>query len=456
MADPNLADVQGFILRGYNMSFVRHFVLQINDVAGSKQFLGSLVDGGAASSIQITTASPWTAKPDYCLNIGLTYEGLKKLQLSGDSLSSFPPEFIAGSAARADIVGDTGESGPENWIVGGLKTPAPHMLLFLYAQNYDVLESKTAILRTLFARQGAFTELSHHDGNTLPGERVHFGYRDGISQPTIDGAPLKEFPDSQPVAPTGEFLLGYHYQFSETYGYLVPKPDALGINGSFAAFRILRQEVDAFENFLQETAAAIGMSVEMLAAKLCGRWRNGIPLVLSPDTDSPDPPIALDQLNNYDYVPVDANGYRCPLGAHMRRANPRGEVVAGGGGHKRRIVRRGMPYGPPYDPANPKDGIERGLLGVFINGSLAQQFEFLMRTWINQGDFVGLNNMRDPLVGNNTPEESKFLIPSEEGTKTVTGLSRFVITRGGLYCFLPSITALKYLASRVYKEGLRR
>jgi hypothetical protein len=106
-----------------------------------------------------------------------------------------------------------------------------------------------------------------------------------------------------------------------------------------------------------------------------------------------------------------------------------------------------MPYGPPYDPANPKDGIERGLLGLFINGSLAQQFEFLMSTWINQGDFVGLNNMRDPLVGNNTPQESKFLVPSEEGTKTVTGFSRFVVTRGSLYCFLPSITALNYLAS---------
>jgi Dyp-type peroxidase family len=447
MAALNLADVQGFILRGYRMPFVRHFVLQITDIAGSKQFLGSLVNGDAASSTQITTASEWDAKPNYCLNIGLTYEGLKALQLSDASLSSFPPEFIAGSTARADIVGDIGESAPDNWIVGGPKTPPPHMLLFLYAHDRDVLESQTALLRTLFARQGGLTDLSSHDGNALPGELVHFGYKDGISQPTIDGAPSKDIPDSQPVAPTGEFLLGYHYQFSEKYGYLVPQPDALGLNGSFAAFRILRQEVDAFEHFLRETAPAIGMSVEMLAAKLCGRWRNGVPLVLAPDTDSPDPPIALDQLNNYDYVPIDENGYLCPQGAHMRRANPRGEAVAGGTGHKRRIVRRGMPYGPPYDPANPNDGIERGLLGLFINGSLKEQFEFLMSTWINQGDFVGLNNMRDPLVGNNIPQDSKFLIPSPKGTKTVTGFSRFVITRGSLYCFLPSITALKYLAS---------
>src|SRR6266571_730189 len=447
MAALNLADVQGFILRGYRMPFVRHFVLQIKDVAGSKQFLGSLVNGDATSPIQITTAPPWTGKPDYCLNIGLTYEGLKNLQLSQETLGSFPPEFIAGSAARATIVGDVGESAPENWVVGGPKNPPPHLLLFLYAQSCDVLESQTTLLRTLFAGQGALSEVSYHDGNALPDGRVHFGYTDGISQPTIDGAPSKEIPDAQPVAPTGEFLLGYHYQFSEQYGYLVPKPDQLGINGSFAAFRILRQEVDAFEQFLQGTAALVGMSVEMLAAKLCGRWRNGLPLVLSPDSDTPDPPIAADQINNYDYVPGDENGFRCPQGAHMRRTNPRSEVIAGGSGHKRRIVRRGMPYGPPYDPTNRNDGIERGLLGLFINGNLAQQFEFIMSTWINQGDFVGLNNMQDPLVGNNTPQQSKFLIPSSGGTKKVTGFSRFVITRGSLYCFLPSVTALKYLAS---------
>ncbi len=235
MAALNLADVQGFILRGYRMPFVRHFVLQIKDVAGSKQFLGSLVNGDATSPIQITTAPPWTGKPDYCLNIGLTYEGLKNLQLSDETLGSFPPEFIAGSAARAAIVGDVGESAPENWVVGGPKKPPPHLLLFLYAQSCDVLESQTTLLRTLFAGQGALSEVSYHDGNALPDGRVHFGYTDGISQPTIDGAPSKEIPDAQPVAPTGEFLLGYHYQFSEQYGILCPNL----INwGSTAALRL--------------------------------------------------------------------------------------------------------------------------------------------------------------------------------------------------------------------------
>ncbi len=446
MADFKLDDIQGFILNGYRFALVRYFVLQINNVAAAKRFIGALVNGDPASSSQITTASPWPVKPDSCLNIGLTYEGLSALQLPDASLRLFPSEFKDGSAARAEMVGDTGESAPENWVVGGPNTPTPHMLLVLYAQSSDVLESKTTTLRSLFAQQGAISELSHHDGNALPGETVHFGYADGISQPTIDGVPSKR-PDSQPAAPPGEFLLGYHNQFSQKYGYLVPKPDELGKNGSFAAFRILKQEVDAFEQFLRDTAPKIGMSVEMLAAKLCGRWRNGVPLVLSPDTDTPDPPIAEDQVNNYDYVPGDVRGYRCPIGAHMRRSNPRGESIAGGDGHKRRIVRRGMPYGPPYDPTNPNDGIERGLLGLFINVSLKDQFEFIMSTWLNDGDFAGVNNTLDPLMGNNSPAESRFMIPSQKGTQTVTGFPRFVITRGSAYCFLPSVTALKYLAN---------
>ncbi|MFL5698820.1 MAG: Dyp-type peroxidase [Ktedonobacteraceae bacterium] len=448
MADLKLDDIQGFILNGYRFALVRYFVLQINNIAAAKRFIGALVNGDPASSPQITTASRWTVAPDSCLNIGLTYEGLSALQLPDASLSTFPSEFKADYATIASNVDDTGESAPENWVVGGPNTPTPHMLLVLYAQSSDVLESKTTTLRTLFAQQGAISELSHHDGNALPLETVHFGYKDGISQPTIDGVPSKKLPDSQLVAPPGEFLLGYHNQFSEIYGYSVPKPEvSLGNNGSFAAFRILKQEVDAFEQFLRDTAPKVGMSVEMLAAKLCGRWRNGVPLVLSPDTDIPDPPIAEDQVNNYDYVPGDVRGYRCPIGAHMRRSNPRGESIAGGDGHKRRIVRRGMPYGPPYDPTNPNDGIERGLLGLFINVSLKDQFEFIMSTWLNDGDFAGINKTRDPLVGNNTPGDSRFLIPGQKGTQTVTGFPRFVITRGSIYCFLPSITALKYLAN---------
>ncbi len=110
---------------------------------------------------------------------------------------------------------------------------------------------------------------------------------------------------------------------------------------------------------------------------------------------------------------------------------PRGQRVAGNGGHLHRIVRRGITYGPPYDPAHPRDGKDRGLLGLFIGVSLRDQFEFLMAEWANDGIFTA----------------GSFSIPSPEGPIALPGLPRFVTTRGALYCFLPSITAIRYLAN---------
>ena len=128
--------------------------------------------------------------------------------------------------------------------------------------------------------------------------------------------------------------------------------------------------------------------------------------------------------------------------------NPRHSTVAGNSGLKRRLVRRGLPYGPPYDPEHPDDGIERGLLGLFIGASLKDQFEFLMSDWANKGSFApGLRGSRDAIIGDNSSTDAVFLLP-REGRPTVqlSGLSRFVTTRGGAYCFLPSTTAIRYLS----------
>ncbi len=454
MTNLDLADIQGFILQSYNMPLVRHFVLKINSAYGAKHFISGLVNGVPASNPQITTALQLEGKPDYCLNIGFTFEGLKSLKLSATSLSSFPDEFVEGSIKRAERIGDIGDSTPENW-KGKLNTSEVHILLSLFAQKSHVLESVTTILRSLFVQEDGIIELSHHDGNALPENRTHFGYKDGFSQPTIEGAPPPSFPDSLPIAPTGEFLLGYPSQF-HGHTYDVPTPKELGFNGSFLAFRILQQDVEGFENFLQENALKIGMSVEKLAAKVCGRWRNGVPLVLSPETDSPALPITPEQMNNFDYVASsnnphgvdDRKGYLCPIGSHIRRTNPRSEKVAGDSGHLHRIVRRGMSYGPPFNPPVPNDGIERGTLGIFICVSLVDQFEFLMTQWINNGIFTGgLGKTKDPMIGNNTSEESKFVIPTVEGKKNIVGFSQFVKTRGSAYFFLPSITGLKYIAN---------
>ena len=190
----------------------------------------------------------------------------------------------------------------------------------------------------------------------------------------------------------------------------------------------------------------------LIAAKLCGRWRNGVPLALSPDTDTPDPPIPPHAFNDFDYVGKygDERGYHCPIGSHTRRMYPRGQRVAGEGGHRHRIIQRGMPYGPPYEPEHLHDGQARGLLGLFICVSIRDQFEFLMGEWANRGRFAaGLGDTKDPLIGNHAEGEGSFSIPRPGGSVILDGFSRFVTTRGAAYCFLPSISGIRYLANLV-------
>ncbi len=452
----DMSDIQGLVLRGYRMPLVRYFILEVLDATLARAGLGATVAGGDTSRMpQVTDSRDWgEAKPPYCLNIGVTWTGLQALGVTnapGVSFDSFR-SFRLGAAARAAAVGDHGSSAPDHW-GGGLGSGRDHLLLCLYARDDEALTLATDQLRGVFVNSGACAELGLYEGRALPDSRVHFGYRDGISQPAVEGAGGANPDDNQPASAAWNFVLVP----DDNSNYYVPTPPALGLNGSFAVFRVIEQDVDGFEEFLQSQKDRI--DPELLAAKLCGRWRNGTPLALSPDTDAPSPPLHPNQLNSFDYVPSpfnptgidDTQGARCPIGSHIRRLNPRGETVAGGGNRLHRIIRRGMPYGPPYDPKHPRDGQARGLLGFFINASIESQFEFLMMLWTNDGGFAGglAKASKDPLVGDNDPSTSIFQIPGDTPatTKTLTGLGRFIVTRGAAYCFLPSLTAIRFIAS---------
>jgi hypothetical protein len=180
------------------------------------------------------------------------------------------------------------------------------------AQRLEPLATVAASRRTAHPRIAFRGRPSRHNA-------AHFGYRHGFSQPTIEGLPLAGLPDRLPRAPVGEFLLGYPSQHS-LFTYPIPFPPELGRNGSCAPFRVLAQDVDGFAEFLRGQSARTGMPEELIAAKLCGRWRNGTPLVVSPDTDTPDPPIAAEAMNDFDSVGSygDESGLRCPVGARAR------------------------------------------------------------------------------------------------------------------------------------------
>ena len=477
-----LGDIQGFIVRGYRMPMVRHFLLTVGEPAAARKLLGRLVNGDESDAPQITTAEEWHVgfapgpgdnaaeaprhKPDYCLNVGITWPGMVALEVQDRvpdlSFKSFGA-FKEGAAARAKRVGDTGRSAPENW-VGGFGKGNDQVLVTLHAISPDAMTSYTDRLTALFAEGNAFREIWRTDGMALMEiqdgkhvftSKVPFGYTDGVSMTTIRGGPEHYPPDHQQPCEPWLFVLQEHAE-----NYFVPEPRELGLNGSFAVFKKIETDVVGFEDFLQSNKDTI--DPELLAAKMCGRWRNGVPLVLSPDTDSPQGGIPLDQLNNFEYVNADGSGdpkgLRCPVGAHMRRINPRGQPVAGqglpgGSNNTHRLIRRGLPYGPTYDPAQPYDGIERGLLGYFINSSIENQYEFVLSEWVNDAAFAGsvrLNpKTKDPMIGTQDPAESIFVIPQASGAPPikVTGLSTFVTTKAAAYCFLPSITAMKFIAN---------
>jgi Dyp-type peroxidase family len=462
------SDVQGTILRGYRVDHARHFILSITDPAGAAAVIGGLVNGDGGLP-RITRAERWATKPDCFVNVGFTAPGLAKLGVTQAQLATFDPSFQKGATnpATAKKVGDVNASAPSTWIGGMADGDAVHAVLSLWVhEDLSVMERVTATLLAAF--QGCITVLSTHDATALPDNGVHFGYRDNIAQPTVQGAPPRKrpTPDAQCVVPTGEFLLGYKNASNGVYSQ---QPPELSTNGSYAAFRILEQDSAAFEEFLNTQAPTVGLEPEMLAAKVCGRWRNGNPLVLDPD--GTQPVLPSHQLNDFHYrddtspAQDDRLGLKCPAGSHIRRNNPRDSAVQGGAPIIHRIVRRAMPYGPAYDPADPNSAATpRGLVGYFINGSIFNQFEFLQSQWIQQAGFVMSCTQpwapqngnahwnisgEDVFLGVNTPSTSSFTLPvagPASGNLAVKGFSSMITTRGGAYVFLPSITGLTYLS----------
>jgi deferrochelatase/peroxidase EfeB len=475
IVDPavDLADVQGNILRGYKKPLVRHLVLTVNDSAAARRWLLEATSGDAALAPQVTTAAKGSEEPPTCLNVGMTYAGLAALGVAPKWLATFPREFIDGMAARAVKLGDTGPNDPRYWKREWRDSAKVHLVVSVHADVRD-RRDETAD-RVLGAGGGrAFVELARLDGEELPGGLVHFGYKDNIAQPHFDGIrDPTDRPDMQPLVEVGAVLLGYNTPV-EDLRWEVPEPrEDLGFNGSFNAFRVLEQQLDEFECFLSASADAILKNPladqllppkaeqgwdpplcrrdamrELVAAKILGRWRNGVPLVLSPTSPTPYPPIGTDRLNKFDFT-TDPDGLSCPMGSHIRRCNPRGaRIVQRNTNHSRRIVRRGMPYGPPYDPEHPDDGVGRGLLGVFICASLIAQFESIQYDWMNLGlQDPRITGTNDPVVGNNEPEFSSFNMPVGKSSIELRGFPRFVHTKGGAYLFLPSLRALRYLGS---------
>jgi len=433
----DLDDIQHFLLTRTPALAARYEFLSFQNPGAGRTWLAGLVDKVG------TGRSVGSASPDArWVTIAFTFNGLRGLGVNEASLSTFPEEFRQGMVARADILGSVGANHPDHWI-GDLTSPALHAIIILFAR--DVAERdrcEQEHLRYLSTLTGVHV-LSSLNLEALPPfdgvAREHFGYRDRLSQPVIEGTGEQPTPGSGPAIKAGEFFLGY----TDESGMMtpLPQPELLSRNGSYLAYLRMEEHVGAFRDFLRQQAETSDQQ-ERLAAKLMGRWRSGAPLVLAPDKDDPVLGGDLQRTNDFLYKDADPHGYRCPIGSHIRRMNPRDTAE---NMSRRKMIRRGGTYGPPLPEGAPEDGVERGIAAFIGCASLIRQFEFAMNVWVNDPTFKDLGNERDPIVGT---QDGTFdmTIPNRPIRKRIKGLPSFTTIRGGAYFFLPGIRALRFLA----------
>jgi Dyp-type peroxidase family len=324
--------------------------------------------------------------------------------------------------------------------------------------------------------------------NGLP--REQFGFPDGISQPLVEGT-MPDYATGQPVIRTGEFIMGYLNAYNvypnspsvttrddpQNILPIFPEDAApgchdLGHNGTYLVYRKLEEHVADFWEFIQRNAQ-LGVQgddpdqkrlkylMNWLAAKCLGRWTSGAPLSMAPEYDNPILGADNHRNNNFLYKPEDEAGWNCPIGAHIRRTNPRDALVFDTSDDsfksvsRHRIIRRSIHFGEPLvtdemvtdgnAPIDLKDdGKQRGIHFFAINTDISRQFEFTQQTWANQPTFNGLYDNKDPIIGDNDPPSS-MVIQRDPLRLTIPNVPRVVTVRGGAYFFMPSITALRYL-----------
>jgi Dyp-type peroxidase family len=373
------------------------------------------------------------------LGVGLSFAGLEALGVPAESLATVPREFQQGMAARGAEIGDVGENASEHW-EAPLGSKDVHLVVVALARDTSLMETLVTLAQDAMRDLPRVTPIWHLDVHVPADGCEQFGFKDSISQPPVEGtAILGSNPHERPLK-AGEFVLGYEDETGIVAP--VPQPAVLGRNGTYVAFRKLHQRVAAFRQFLRQSAGDRAEE-EWLAARMVGRWPSGAPLALAPDTD--DPELGADPTRNNAFLyGDDPRGLHCPLGAHARRMNARDSVITGQV-RLHRMIRRGTNYGPSLPPGVlDDDGADRGLMFAFVGAHLGRQFEFVQREWVNNGTFIGVPAERDPLIG--VQDAGEFTIPHRPIRRRLRGLPNFVLNRGGEYCFMPGLRALRWLA----------
>jgi Dyp-type peroxidase family len=434
-----LDDIQAGALHERPSPYVGTYVLlRVNDPQDGRDLIRRLIPLLLpARSVLDRTPTPW-------MTVAFTYHGLTALGVPQESLDSFVPEFRQGMAARAGVLGDVGESGPDHW-EEPLGSPDVHIALATLAPDRASLDELVERARQAQEEFPGIDVIWRQDCYQLASGRTSFGFKDGIGQPAVEGVGTPPTSPGEPPIKAGEFILGYP---DETGGLPpMPTPDVLGRNGTYVVFRKLHTRVAAYRRYLHERTAN-RREEALLGAKMVGRWQSGAALVLAPDQD--DPELGADPKRNNDFTyRDDARGLKCPAGAHARRANPRDSLEHDSVDVRlHRMIRRGTNYGAALpDGVLDDDGADRGIIFVFAGAHPGRQFEFVKTQWLNDGIFIGAPQESDPLVGpRDETGTGTFTVPQRPIRRRLQDVPPFVVTRGGEYCFAPGLRGLRWLA----------
>jgi Dyp-type peroxidase family len=432
-----VSDIQATILRPRPSPYKGEYViLRIDDAAQGREMLRRILP-------HVAPADDWW-KPTLpgWLGIAFTYPGLMALGVPKASLDSFPQEFREGMASRATILNDVGNNSPANWEYP-FGNADMHVAMAIYSKDDQSLDMVLTRARQSHHDLPGISVVYRMKFSELPGGRNPFGFKDGLHNPHMEGSGSPIHPGYGPPVKAGEFIMGYPDELGETA--TIPEPQVLRRNGTFLAFRKFYTNVAAFRKYLHEQASS-PEEEELIAAKMIGRWRSGAPLVLAPEHDDPQLGADADRNNTFSYE-FDMQGLKCPFSSHLRRVNPRdalkNDLVAMNLHH---FLRRGTNYGAPLpEGILEDDGVERGGVFLLIGAHLKRQFEFVQSQWVTDGNFISHGSEQDPILGNDQVD-GIFTIPKRPIRRRLHGLPQFVAVRGGEYCFMPGLRALKWLS----------
>lgn len=472
-------EIQGDILAGFKKDHVQLLFLKFEDEARARTWLKRLRPRIATTRQVATFNAAFSRARSYSggddpakLNalwraVSFTYEGMKVLTGGKDPFRSLPAgstqeAFAQGPAHldRAKKLGDTGDNSPENWLFGDSKGQAIHAVLTVAADQPKELRTALSQERQEAAAHKVVI-VFEQDGATLEGNRrgkEHFGFKDGVSEPGVLGFDepdpknpehVKGHPGTR-LIPAGEFVVGE----PRVDGKSTDLPD-WAKNGSFQVIRRLAQDVPSWwaqialrlRELKDIKAVPPEATTEWLAARVVGRWRSGTPVQKCPHADMPTDAEAWKD-NDISFRD-DPEGEITPLFSHLRKTNPRdGLFINGkfipekGDLDGRRIMRRGAPYGLPFDPAG-SDGYgpdgPRGLVFICYQTDLVRQFEFIQKDWVNDPEFPP----REPKVGAD-PDIGIDTVVNFKGNPV--SFAQFVRTEGAVYTFVPSMSTLDRLA----------